>query len=118
MQGVYDYLTNITDQDAENDLVFMMDALDAWLQVSPKTLIERFDELHTSGVVIGADKVCWPNDWESVSLRYKCSFVLIVEFFSLSFRGSLHVKESQSQFFLKVFTRRMRNRVGQIAARY
>jgi hypothetical protein len=67
--AVHEYLTNITGKDAENDLVFMMDALDAWLQVSPQTLIERFEELHTSGVVIGADKACWPNAWESFACQ-------------------------------------------------
>jgi hypothetical protein len=65
--GVYEYLTNITDQNAESDLVVMMDALDIWLQLSPKTLIQRFEELNTFGVVLGADKACWPNEWESVS---------------------------------------------------
>jgi len=63
--GVYEYLTNITDQNAESDLVVMMDALDIWLQLSPKTLIQRFEELNTFGVVLGADKACWPNEWES-----------------------------------------------------
>ena len=47
--------------------MFMIDALDVWLQLSPGTLMERFEELGTSGVVIGADKACWPNKWESVS---------------------------------------------------
>ena len=68
LQGVYNYLTNITGGNAENDLVFMMDALDAWLQLSPRTLMERFDELGSSGVVTGGDTLCWPNKPESVSL--------------------------------------------------
>jgi len=63
--GVHEYLTNITDADAETDFVFMMDALDIWLQLSPTTLIERFEELGAPGVVIGADKACWPNKRES-----------------------------------------------------
>ena len=57
---------NITDPKAENDLVFMMDALDIWLQLSPDTLAERFYELNAT-VVTGADKICWPNEGESVS---------------------------------------------------
>jgi len=65
LQGTLEYLTNISTIDAESDLVFMVDALDVWLQLSPRTLIERFEELGTSGVVIGADKFCWPNEWES-----------------------------------------------------
>jgi len=65
LQGVYEYLTNITDENAENDLVFMVDALDIWLQLSPRTLIERFEELNTFEVVTGADKACWPNEWDS-----------------------------------------------------
>jgi hypothetical protein len=69
LSGVYEYLTNITDKNAENDLVFMMDALDIWLQLSPRTLIERYEELSTYSVVLGADKACWPNEWESVSSR-------------------------------------------------
>ena len=68
LQGVYNYLTNITGGNAESDLVFMMDALDAWLQLSPRTVMERFDELGTSGVVTGGDTLCWPNEAESVSL--------------------------------------------------
>jgi hypothetical protein len=62
-------LTNLTttNENAESDLVFMMDALDVWLQLSPTTLVGRFEELHTIGVVIGADKGCWPNEWDSVS---------------------------------------------------
>ena len=66
---MHEYLANITDADAENDLVFMMDAIDIWLQLSPETLIKRFEELNTS-VVTGADKVCWPNEWDSVSSWY------------------------------------------------
>lgn len=75
LQGVHEYLTNITDPNAENDLVFMMDALDIWLQLSPSTLIERFEELNSS-VVTGADKICWPNESESVSSLYN-EFLLL-----------------------------------------
>jgi len=63
--GVHEYLTNITDPNEDTDVVFMMDAIDIWLQLSPRTLIQRFEELNTSGVVAGADKICYPNDPES-----------------------------------------------------
>ena len=67
-QGAYEYLTNITDNNAEADLVLMVDALDVWFQASPRTLIERFEELGTSGVVVGAEVncCCWPNEFESI----------------------------------------------------
>jgi hypothetical protein len=67
MQGVHDYLTNITNQGADDDIVFMMDALDIWLQLSPRTLVERFEDLGTPGVVVGAETGCWPNSQDSVS---------------------------------------------------
>jgi hypothetical protein len=66
-QAVHDYLKNITDKGADNDLVFMMDALDTWFQLSPQILTERFHDLGTSGVLIGADKWCYPNPLDSVS---------------------------------------------------
>jgi hypothetical protein len=67
--GVHEFLTNLTttDDNAESDLVFMMDSLDVWLQLSPTTLADRFEELHTTGVVLGAVRACWPNEWDSVS---------------------------------------------------
>ena len=67
LQGTYEYLTNITDQNADADLVLMVDVLDVWFQLSPRTLVERFEELGTSGVVISAEKVCFPNEGNSVS---------------------------------------------------
>ena len=73
--GVHDYLANITDKSADNDLVIMIDALDVWLQISPQTLTKRFDELGTSGVVVSAENNCWPNAAESVSF----SAILVLE---------------------------------------
>jgi hypothetical protein len=68
LAGAHEWLTNITDKTAENDLVLLVDALDVWFQVSPKTLIERFEELGTRGVVVGAEIncCCWPYEFESV----------------------------------------------------
>ena len=66
-QGTHEYLKNITVGNAETDLVLLVDALDVWFQLSPRTLVERFEELSTSGVVIGAEKVCFPNEGDSVS---------------------------------------------------
>jgi len=64
--GVYDFLTNLTmHPGSESDLVFMTDALDVWVQLSPTSLIARFEELDTDKVVVGAEKACWPNPWES-----------------------------------------------------
>jgi hypothetical protein len=54
--------------DSEADLVFMADAFDVWFQLSPATLIARYNELDTAKVVVGADKSCWPNEW-GVSAR-------------------------------------------------
>jgi hypothetical protein len=68
LQGVHDYLSNITDANAETEMVFMVDAFDVWFQLSPRVLLERFDELNTTGVVVGAERVCFPNENESVSL--------------------------------------------------
>lgn len=62
--GVYQYLKNLTTHAGfESDLVFMADALDVWFQLSPTTLMARYDELGTAGVVVGAEKTCWPNEW-------------------------------------------------------
>ena len=55
----------------------MMDALDAWLQLSPQTLIERYEELGTSGVVVGAERACWPNDLDTVSVVNKALLVRV-----------------------------------------
>ena len=76
---------NITDENPESDLVFMMDAHDVWCQLSPRTLIERFDELGTSGVVVGAEEICccWPEGSGTVpevSSSYKVPLNLNVNF--------------------------------------
>jgi len=68
LQGVHDYLLNITDANADTDMVLMVDAIDVWFQLSPRVLLERFDELNTTGVVVGAERICFPNQQESVSL--------------------------------------------------
>jgi hypothetical protein len=47
----------------------MMDALDIWLQQSPLALLRRYEELPGAGVVVGADKGCWPNEWDAVRPR-------------------------------------------------
>jgi hypothetical protein len=68
LQGVHDYLLNITDANADTDMVLMVDAIDVWFQLSPRVLLERFDELNTTGVVVGAERICNPNKSDSVSL--------------------------------------------------
>ena len=50
----------------------MMDAFDVWLQQSPVALLRRYEELADGGVVVGADKGCWPNEWDSVCQRCPC----------------------------------------------
>ena len=67
LSGVHEYLINITDKSAENDLVLMVDALDVWFQLSPKTLVQRFEELGMSRVMIGTETACWPHPEDSVS---------------------------------------------------
>ncbi|KAJ7307020.1 hypothetical protein DFH08DRAFT_824290 [Mycena albidolilacea] len=47
----------------DDDIVFMMDALDVWLQLPPDMLLERYGERSSEMVVAGADKACWPNEW-------------------------------------------------------
>lgn len=49
-----------------DDVVFMMDAWDVWLQLPPQTLLERYGEYGSHMVVIGADMACWPNEWDEV----------------------------------------------------
>jgi len=64
--GVYDFIVNnITAIGNNNDVIFMMDAFDIWLQQSPLALLRRYDELGSGGVVVGADKGCWPNEWDA-----------------------------------------------------
>lgn len=66
--GAHQFLSNITDKSADNDLVLLVDAFDVWFQVSPKILTERFEELNTPGVVTAAEVncCCWPYEFESV----------------------------------------------------
>ena len=115
LQGVHDYLTNITNDGVDDDIVFMMDAFDVWLQLSPRTLVERFEELGTSGVVVGAETACWPNEWDSVS---RTNFHGAFSFRCLIFLGflphSLRVEESQIRLFRKVPMARIRSHVGPI----
>jgi hypothetical protein len=44
-----------------------MDAMDIWLQQSPLALLRRYEELNGTGVVVGGDVGCYPNDWDSAS---------------------------------------------------
>jgi len=81
VDGIHGYLQKITDKNADNDLALMVDALDVWFQLSPRTLLERFDELGTSGVVASAEIncCCWPWSPEfdiikDVSLWYNVMF--------------------------------------------
>ena len=69
LQGANEYMTNITGKSAETDLVLMVDAFDVWFQTSPSVLIERFNELGTSGVVASAEMncCCWPGGSRHVS---------------------------------------------------
>jgi len=62
VNGAVEYLENITDSKSDGDIALLADALDVWFQLSPKTLVERFDELGTSGVVASAEIncCCWP----------------------------------------------------------
>jgi hypothetical protein len=74
----------------------MMDAFDVWLQLSPINLIDRFEELNTSKVVLGADKACWPNALDSVSSPLFIQLTGIDEFFVVR----LHASKRQSRLFL------------------
>lgn len=51
---------------SESDYVLMTDAMDVWFQLSPSFLVKRFEELDAE-LVIGADRMCAPNNPESVS---------------------------------------------------
>ena len=51
---------------AEDDLILLIDALDVWLQLSPTVMGRRFLD-YGSDIVIGADKMCWPNPADTVS---------------------------------------------------
>ena len=50
----------------ESDLIFMMDSLDVWLQLSPRVLARRFLE-YDEDILVAAEKNCFPNSPESVS---------------------------------------------------
>jgi hypothetical protein len=65
-------MNNLTTTD-DNDIIFMMDAMDIWLQQSPLALLRRYEELNGTGVVVGGDVGCYPNDWESESSRWTFS---------------------------------------------
>ncbi|KAJ7117596.1 hypothetical protein C8R44DRAFT_983094 [Mycena epipterygia] len=66
--GVYEFLLDLT-RSEDDDVVFMMDAWDVWLQLPPQTLLERYEEYGSDMVVIGADKACWPNGWDEPACR-------------------------------------------------
>ena len=51
----------------DNDLVFMIDGFDVWLQQPPAILIQRYEEMDTDLVVVGAERSCWPNGAEDAS---------------------------------------------------
>ncbi|ORX34855.1 hypothetical protein BD324DRAFT_653110 [Kockovaella imperatae] len=48
----------------ENDLVFLVDALDVWLQLPPADVARRFLE-YGKDVLVGAERHCVPNSWPS-----------------------------------------------------
>ncbi|KAJ7463401.1 hypothetical protein B0H11DRAFT_2052815 [Mycena galericulata] len=66
--GVYEFLRDRPSLN-DDDVVFMMDAWDVWLQLPPQILLERFEELGSNKVVIGADMACWPNDLDEPACR-------------------------------------------------
>ncbi|KAJ6534635.1 hypothetical protein DFH09DRAFT_1284142 [Mycena vulgaris] len=66
--GVYEFLFGLTGLQ-DDDVVFMMDARDVWLQLPSAVLLERYDEYGSDMVVVGADKVCWPNEWDEPACR-------------------------------------------------
>lgn len=85
VQGIANYLESISHHDGiENDLILVVDGYDAWFQLGPTTLLERYhratkflDEraIATSGeqqvldhdirhtILFGPDKLCWPIDF-------------------------------------------------------
>ncbi|KAJ7625565.1 hypothetical protein FB45DRAFT_921783 [Roridomyces roridus] len=65
--GVYEFLNSLPSGN-DDDVVFMMDAWDVWLQFPPQTLLERYAE-YGSDVVIGADMLCWPNEADEPACR-------------------------------------------------
>ncbi|KAL7415146.1 hypothetical protein BDY24DRAFT_433966 [Mrakia frigida] len=65
IKGVHDYIkNNVT---SPEDLVFMIDAFDVWMQHPPSTLISKY-LTSPPRVLIGADKKCWPPIPECLNL--------------------------------------------------
>ena len=56
-----------TSQFAEDDLILLVDALDVWLQVPPNVMARRFLEQDKS-ILVSAEKNCWPNPRDGVSI--------------------------------------------------
>ena len=50
----------------EDDLILLVDALDVWIQLPPENLARRFVE-YGHDVIVGAERHCIPNNWNSVS---------------------------------------------------
>lgn len=86
-------MRNLTDAN-DDDLIFMMDALDVWLQQSPEALIRRYEELEED-VVIGVDKACWPNEWDGVKFLFR----LLVSSLTECHCTSLFAKVFQNHLF-------------------
>ena len=63
--GLRNYIDNYLAGAPDDDLIFLMDGMDVWLQQSAETLVRRYEELQLD-VVVGADRKCWPNGWNSV----------------------------------------------------
>jgi hypothetical protein len=70
--GLRDVLDSYLVNADGSDYVLLADAMDIWFQLSPSFLINRFNELEAE-VVIGVDKMCWPNDLASVSTTARCA---------------------------------------------
>jgi hypothetical protein len=64
--GLRDVLDSYLADAKGSDYILLADAMDIWFQLSPSFLVNRFNEMDAE-VVIGADKMCWPNDLASVS---------------------------------------------------
>lgn len=66
---------NALPSDRDNDLYFMIDGYDAWFQLSPDILIQRYHSLVAKSsqrypqgnvkdvVIFGQDKLCWPGSF-------------------------------------------------------
>ena len=66
VSGMRGVLNNYLMDNDDDDLVFLMDSMDVWLQLSETTLIRRFKE-YDQDVIVGAERKWWPNQWDSVS---------------------------------------------------